>query len=104
MRNINWPYLVAFGQKIEKRLNLTVFENFMKWGAPITDFSDYIIWLLRPNYNHFCSFYAWVSKQIHFHPQHAVHMSPENLQKGRRGPDKKIELDADSYGFCIDKK
>ena len=31
-------------------------------------------------------------------------MSPENLQKERRDPDKKIELDADSYGFCIDKK
>ena len=23
-----------------------------------------------------------------------THMSPENLQKGRRGPDEKIELDA----------
>ena len=72
MRPINWPYLIAFGQKIEKRLNLTVFENFMKWGAPITDFSDCIFWFPRPNYNHFCSFYAWVSQKIHFRPQHAV--------------------------------
>ena len=38
MRHINYPILVVFGQKIEKRLNLTVFDNFMKWGAPITDF------------------------------------------------------------------
>ena len=45
---INWSYLVAFGQKIEKRQNLTVFENFMKWGAQITDFSDCIFWLPRP--------------------------------------------------------
>ena len=72
MRPINWPYLIAFGQKIEKRLNLTVFENFMKWGAPITDFSKSIFGLPRRYYNHFWAFYAWVSQKIHFLPKHAV--------------------------------
>ena len=38
MRHISYPCLVVFGQKIKKRLNLTAFENFVKWGAPITDF------------------------------------------------------------------
>ena len=31
-------------------------------------------------------------------------MSPENLQKGRRGPDEKIELDAVSQSFSHVKK
>ena len=72
MRHINYPILVVFGQKIEKRVNLTVFENFMKWGAPKTDFSECIFGLPRRYYNHFWAFYAWVSQKIHFCPQHAV--------------------------------
>ena len=72
MRHINWPYLVAFGQKVKKRLNLTVFENFMKWGAPITDFSECIFWLPGTDYNHFWQFWSWKWKKIHFRPQHAV--------------------------------
>ena len=73
MRHINYPYLVVFGQKIDKRVNLTVFENFMKWGAPITDFSESIFWFPRHDYNHFWQFWAWTWKKIHFRPQHAVH-------------------------------
>ena len=38
MKHMNYPYPVAFGQKIEKRLDLTVFENFMKWGNTKGDF------------------------------------------------------------------
>ena len=59
MRHINYPYLVALSQKNEKRVNLTVFENFMKWGAPKTDFSESVFWLPRRFYIHFWRFYAW---------------------------------------------
>ena len=72
MRHIIYPILVVFGQKIEKLVNLTVFENFMKCGAPITDFSKCIFGLPKPYYNHFWRFFAWVRQKIHFRPQHAV--------------------------------